>query len=590
MKNRWVIAHAQPLVARQLAAQLGVRPLLVQCMLNRGLTEPQAIKRFLRPRLADLSDPFQLPGMAAAVARLFDALRTNEPVVIFGDYDVDGVTSTALLLEVFRALGLRVQFYLPDRFDEGYGLSKKAVANCLDRVPAKLMVAVDCGSTATETVAWLGRRDVDVIVLDHHQVSFPPPQVRALVNPMVQAGPPIQDTQGPSLSDRPPYQPRRSTELCSVGLAFKLAHALVKHGRAVGLKAAAELDVREWLELVALGTIADVVPLTGENRILVSAGLARLNTTARPGLVALKKISQAPEPIGTYEVGFQLAPRLNAAGRLETATKALQLLLSRDAQEAESLARELDARNRERQRIEQAIADEIIHAVQARFDPGKDYVIVEGRPDWHIGVVGIVASRLVQQFHRPSIVLGGQEGQLRGSGRSIEGFDLAAALRQCADLLLQHGGHAMAAGLAIRPENLDAFRHRLNALARAALRPEQLQPLLQIDAEVNLRELDLDCVRELGLLKPFGLGNPPVRLVARALTHHRPLQRLGTDRQHVKMWVSDGTAIREAIWWGAGNELLPTGRFDLAFTPIVNEFGERLTVQLRVLDWRPAGN
>ncbi|MDW7980653.1 MAG: single-stranded-DNA-specific exonuclease RecJ [Verrucomicrobiales bacterium] len=588
MKCHWSIAPAQPLLAQRLGAQLGISALLAQCVLNRGLSEPDAIRRFLEPRLAHLSDPFRLPNMDAAVQRLFAALDARESVVVFGDYDADGVTATAVLVEVLNALGLKVDYYLPRRLDEGYGLSQKAAANCLKRFPAQLLIAVDCGSTATDTIQWLRSRGVDVIVLDHHQLAWPPPPATALVNPQLSR---VRAQGGPghdrklSVDD---VQPWPLTELCSVGLAFKLAHALVKHGRAAGLKSAAEFDLRPLLELVALGTVADIVPVTGENRILVSAGLARLSTSIRPGIVALKTVAQCPAALGPYEVGFMLAPRLNAAGRLETAEQALRLLLTKDEAEADALARALDRFNCHRQKIEQSITEEVMAGLESRFDPAKDFVIVEGRAGWHIGVIGIVASRLVQRFHRPAVVIGGEGTRLRGSGRSIEGFDLAAALRTCADLLIDHGGHAMAAGLTIRPENIPALRERLNALAQKMLKPHQLQPQLRLDAEVPLGELSARCTRELDRLKPFGLGNPPVRLLARGLTHHRALQRFGSDRQHVKMWVTDGTATREAVWWGAGNEPLPTGRFDLAFTPVLNNFGERPTVQLRVADWRPA--
>jgi len=586
MKYRWSVAPPQPLLIGELACKLRLSPLLAQCLVNRGFSEPGAITGLLQPRLKQLADPFLIPNMNAAVERLFQARERQERLVIFGDYDVDGVASTALLVEVLGQLGLPADFYLPHRLDEGYGLSKEAAANCLKKFPASVLLAVDCGSTAVETIAWLGQQGVDVIVLDHHQVSAPPPQATALVNP--QLGVP---SSGGCSARQPPEggTPNgRFTELCSVGLAFKLAHALAKRGRERGDPAAKELDVRPWLDLVALGTIADIVPLTGENRILVSTGLERLQTTERPGLIALKHVAQSPEPVGTYEVGFQLAPRLNAAGRLETAEEALQLLLARDLAAAVPLARNLDARNRERQKIERGIAEEVIGAVQARFNPQTDLVIVEGQMLWHIGVVGIVASRVLQKFFRPTIILGGDGEFWRGSGRSIEGFDLAAALRGCDDLLVRHGGHAMAAGLTIRPENLDALRGRLNELARRALKPDQLQPSLRIDAEVALSDLTLARVAEINLLKPFGQGNPPVRLAARSLLHERPLQRIGAERQHVKMWVADGTTTHEAVWWGAGNESLPTGKFDLVFTPVASEFGGRRTLQLRVLDWQPA--
>ena len=322
MKYRWLLATPQPLLAAQMAATHQTGPLLAQCLLNRGISEPAAVAQFLAPRLKHLADPFLLPNMAAAVERLLVALKNSEPVVIFGDYDVDGVTSTALLVESLRTLGWRVECYLPHRMEEGYGLSRDGVENCLHKFPATLLLAVDCGSTAVETIAWLRERRVDAIVLDHHQVSSPPPAAVALVNPQL-AG-------AHEVSFR---------DLCSVGLAFKLTHALVKRGRELGLPGMDTFDLRPLLDLVAMGTIADVVALTGENRILVTAGLERLSTTRRPGLVALKQIAQSPEKLNTMDVGYQLAPRLNAAGRLENAQESLQLVLARNEAEALPLAR-----------------------------------------------------------------------------------------------------------------------------------------------------------------------------------------------------------------------------------------------------------
>jgi single-stranded-DNA-specific exonuclease len=579
------------LFAGQLANELRITPLVAQCLLNRGLNDKKAIGGFLQPRLKQLADPFLLPNMTAAVERLFRARESQERLVIFGDYDVDGVTSTALLIEVLRGLGWTVDYYLPHRMDEGYGLSQEGVENCLKKFPTTLLLAVDCGSTSVSAIAWLRERGVDVIVLDHHQVSDPPPAAVALVNPQVASDPycglripdsevvPIAETAGDS---------RAFCELCSVGLAFKLAHALVKRGREAGLSGAEEFDLRPLLDLVALGTIADLVPLTRENRILVQAGLERLNTTTRPGLVALKKVAQSPPSLGTYEVGFQLAPRLNAAGRLESAEAALQLLLARDQVTALPIAQNLDACNRERQTIERKIADEAIGVVRSKFKPETDFVIVEGQMPWHIGVVGIVASRVLQQFYRPTIIVGGDGAEWRGSGRSIAGFDLAASLRECGDLLIRHGGHAMAAGITIAAANLDAFRIRLNELARNAFKGEALQPPLRLDAEVGLEEMTLECMAQLGQLKPMGQGNPSVQFISRQVSHQRPLQRMGAEKQHVKMWVTDGTSTHEAVWWGAGNGSLPVGKFDLAFAPEINDYNGRRMIQLKVLDWRPS--
>jgi single-stranded-DNA-specific exonuclease len=603
MKYRWSLATPQPLLVQRLAARLKISPLLTQCLLNRGFSEPDTIEDFLSPRLKNLSDPFSLPNMAAAVARLFRAREHNELTIIFGDYDVDGVTSTTILLQVMRQLGWRVEAYLPNRMDEGYGLSRDGVENCLKRFsvgdensgaknPIKLLLAVDCGSTSVETVARLKDRGVDVIVLDHHQVSDPAPDAIALVNPQlkIDAGrsngvSPL----GPTEASSPPVAGGAATELCSAGLAFKLAHALVKHGRNHGLSGAVDFDLRPLLDLVALGTIADLVPLIGENRIFVSTGLERLNTTKRAGLVALKQVAQSPERLGTFDVGFQLAPRLNAAGRLESAEQSLQLLLAENISDALPLAQNLDLQNRERQKIEKAIVEEVLGVVRSKFDAQKDFVIVEGQLLWHIGVVGIVASRVLQEFYRPTIIIGGENGEMRGSGRSIAGFDLAQALSECTGMLVRHGGHAMAAGLSILPDKIDSFRERLNDIARRCLKPDDLLPSLRLDAEVALPDISLDSLAELEKLKPTGQGNPVLQLCARGLVNARPLLRIGKEKQHIKLWVTDGTTTHEAIWWNGGNNSVPVGKFDLAFAPSVNEFNGKRTVQLKLLDWQPAG-
>jgi single-stranded-DNA-specific exonuclease len=583
MKYRWALEPSQPLLAAKLAKELKIPELLAQCLLNRGLDDPDLIGRFLEPRLKQLGDPFLLPNMQAAVDRLFRARERKEELVIFGDYDVDGVTSTCLLLEILGQLGWIAHSYLPHRMDEGYGLTQEAVDNCLRQFPVTLILAVDCGSTSTTVIHSLKQRGVDVIVLDHHQLSESPPQAAALVNPQLHRDPAGNGRAASGNGEAPPaFQ-----NLCSVGLAFKLAHAVVKRGRETNLAGSHDFDLRSFLDLVALGTIADIVPLTGENRILVAAGLERLRKTSRPGLVALKGVSQTNGKLGVYEVAFQLAPRLNAAGRLETASASLALLLSRDFSEATCLARNLDHQNRERQKIEKGIVEEAAEAVRLRLKEAESFVIVEGQQAWHIGVVGIVASRLLQQFYRPSIIVGGDGDEWRGSGRSIAGFDLAAALRECSDLLVRHGGHCMAAGVTLAAKNLDLFRDRLDGVARRLLKAEQLQPPLKLDAEIDLPAVNIHAIRSLDRLKPMGQGNPPVQLLARNLVHKRPLQRVGAAKQHVKMWVTDGKATQEALWWRAGEESLPVGSFDLAFAPQIEQYNGQSAVQLKVLDWRP---
>lgn len=570
MNYRWHLHPSQAARAAELAGPLEVSPLLAQCLLNRlGASEfsAEAASALLRPRLKQLGDPFRIPDMGAAVDRLWTAREQGEPVVIFGDYDVDGVTATAVLLEVFGRLGWVARSYLPHRLDEGYGLSAEAVERCLARYPSRLLLAVDCGSTSGAVIERLRARGIEVIVLDHHQVADPPPPAVALVNP--QRG-------------------SQYRELSSAGLAFKLAHALVKRGRDLGQAEMQAYDLRPLLDLVALGTVADLVPLTGDNRILVRAGLGRLRTTGRPGLQALMRVAQVSQPVGVVEAGFQLGPRLNAAGRLENAEDALQLLLASDPVSAQQIALRLDARNRERQQIERKMVDEVIGHVRTQFNRETDLVIVQGNNPWHLGVIGIVAARVCREYHRPTVIFGGDGLEWRGSGRSIAGFDLALALGECRDLLVRFGGHAMAAGLSISPDNVDLFRRRLNDLARRALQPEQLQPRLELDAEVRLGELSAERVAEFEQLEPTGQGNPPVRLVARGVRHRHPPQRIGKSGQHLKLWVTDGDQTHEAIWWGAAHSGAPPESFDLAFEPRLDNFNGCRRVQLRLLDWRPA--
>ncbi len=565
MNSRWVTATPPPECTEALRRERGISELVATCLINRGIVTTEAADAFLDPRLRSLSDPMLLPDIRLAIDRLFLARERNEPLVIFGDYDVDGVTSTAILTEVFTTLGWQCSQYLPHRRDEGYGLSQAGVENCLARHPTSLLLAVDCGSTAVDPIGWLNSRGVDVLVLDHHQLSDPLPPALALVNPL----------RSPDAAIAP---------FCSAGLAFKLAHALVKHGRESGLVGFDTYNLKPLLDLVALGTIADLVPLIGENRILVHAGLERLDSTSRVGLQALKRVSRTRSPMGVYEVGFQLGPRLNAAGRLETAEDALRLLLCDRESEAQSLAEVLDLQNRERQEVEKRIAQEAGERVRNRFDPERDLVIVEGDASWHIGVVGIVASRVLREFQRPTLILGGDGTLWRGSGRSISGFDLAGALRDCSDLLEKHGGHAMAAGLSIDPARLEAFRLRINDLARERLRPEHLQPEVRIDASIPLRSLSLPVVADLRRLEPFGMGNPVVQLAVRGLSHARPPQRL--KEQHWKFWVTDGGTPVETVWWGAGDRPVPEGRFDLAVIPEAGDYGGRRFLQLRLIDWK----
>jgi len=570
MKHRWSYLPGNPLLEKKLLEELALPPLLARCLANRGITSSEEANEFLIPRLNQLRDPFLLPDMDKAVERLWRARESGESMVLFGDYDVDGVTATTLLLDSLSSLGWQIDWYLPHRMEEGYGLTRQGIENCLEEKPHSLMLAVDCGSNANESIQWLSGQGVDVIVLDHHQVSDPPPPAVALVNPQT------------SNEDPKPF-----SELCSAGLAFKLLHALLKHGRDQQTDGFQSFDIRRTLDLVALGTIADIVPLKGENRLLVTAGLRCLTKTERPGLVALKEVAGLEGPINSQSIGFTLGPRLNAAGRMETAQDALLLLLSRDLDSAHKLALQLDTQNRERQRIDRSIADQIIGDLKHRFDENEDLVIVEGELLWHIGVVGIVASKILRRFHRPTFILGGEGGVFRGSGRSIEGFDLAAALRECDDLLIAHGGHAMAAGLTIAADQLPAFRDRMKQIASRQLNKEMLVPEIQLDAEASLAELGLRQLEDLGALEPTGNSNPAVVVSVSNLRMLGSPYYMGKEKQNVRFDVSDGTAESKVVWWNAGDASLPSGSFSIACAPEINEFKGRRSAQLRLIDWRP---
>ena len=543
---------------------------MAQCLVNRGVTSKAEVSEFLNPRLKLLADPYLIPNMDAAIERLWKARENNERLLIYGDYDVDGVSSTALLVEVLTELGWAVEPHLPGRFDDGYGLSEVSLEKCLEQFKADIVLAVDCGSTAVKAIEFLNDRKIDVLVLDHHQVSTPPPEPFAMVNPQLS-------------DDYPNFQ-----ELCSVGLAFKLAHALVKRGRQEGLQKERDLDLKQYIDLVALGTVADLVPLTGENRKLVHSGLEQLGETTRPGLIALKKVANVSKPVTVFNVGFHLGPRLNAAGRMDNPDAALNLLIAKDRYEADKAADILDNYNRERREIERDISTQAVESVRQRFDPGEDFVIVEGNMEWHLGVIGIVASRVMREFYRPTFILSSDGDGWKGSARSIEGFDLAEAMRSCDDLLNDHGGHAMAAGVSVKPGRLDAFRERINEIAKKTITPEMFQPPLKLDAGTDLSELTLMHIEEMSQLEPIGQGNPEIQLLVPELTLSSPIYRMGRDKQHAKFWVTDNHDACEVVAWNLKPEDEPKDTFDIAVAPQINDFNGRRSVQLKLIDWRPA--
>jgi len=554
VQKRWVIAATDSAAAQALAAELDLPLPLAQVLINRGLRDADSARRFLDPQLRQLGDPFALPAMAAAIDRLRRALRDRERIVVYGDYDVDGVTASALLTQVLRAAGATVANFLPHRLDEGYGLSADGLSRCCREHQPQLLIAVDCGTSSCREIAALAGDGVDVIILDHHEPPAELPACIALVNPKLAAD---------------------NTPLASVGVALKFAHALLK--TEPSLQAA--VDLRQHLDLVALGTVADIVPLTGENRILVRAGLERLARTDKVGLRALMDVAGVEPPVTPYHIGFRLGPRLNAAGRLADAMAALELLLTSDRRRATELARQLHEHNADRQRVEEQIVASAL-AQAERF--ANDHVLVLADPNWHVGVIGIVASRVLQEYYRPTVVIGADG---KGSCRSIAGFSIIASLRACASVLEQFGGHEMAAGLRVRGEDVAAFRQAINAHAGQVLRPEDLQPPLTIDAVVRLDELDPDFFAHLRRFEPCGAENPaPLFAVTGIRVRGQPRV---VGREHLKFFVTDGASVVEAIWFGAGAVPLPAGEFDMAFHTEVNEFRGQRTVQLRVRDVRP---
>ena len=572
MKYRWNLAPSQPLLTGQLIRELPLSPLLAQCLVNRGLVTKEEVSDFLKPKLKLLADPFLIPNMEVAIERLWKARSNNERLLIYGDYDADGITSTALLVEALTELGWNVQAYLPGRFDDGYGLSAISVEKCLKQFDISLLLAIDCGSTSNEAIDCLNKNKVDVIVVDHHQLSNPPPNPVAMVNPQLS-------------NDYPNFQ-----ELCSVGLAFKLIHAIVKKGRQEGLQKERDLDLKQYLDLVAIGTVADLVPLVGENRKLLRFGLEQLSNTTRPGLVALKKITNIKSPVSVFNVGFNLGPRINAAGRMENPLAALNLLLAKDIFTAEKNAKLLDGFNLDRQKVERDISTKAIEDIKNKFDPDKDFVIVEGNMEWHLGVIGIVASRVMRKFYRPAFILTKDGNGWKGSARSIEGFDLAEAMRECDDLLNDHGGHAMAAGVSVKPGQVDAFRERINEIAKKTINSEMFQAPLKLDAETNLSEMTLVRIQEMQQIEPTGQGNPEIQLLIPNLTMSGSIFRMGKDKQHVKFWANDDRESCEVIAWNLKPEDEPKGNFDLAVVPQVNNFNGHLSVQLKLIDWRPTKN
>jgi len=529
---------------------------IARLLLRKGFRCAEEVNSFLRPRLSSLSDPFLLPQMHAAVSRILRALDRRERIVLFGDYDVDGVTSLALLAEMLRAYGGAPELFLPLRMEEGYGLSPESVVRCVGQYRPQLLIAIDCGTSSVKEIADLRERSVDVIVLDHHEPKSALPSCVAIVNPKTVDSP--------------------FEYLCSVGIVFKLCHALLK------TRPLPEFDLKSTLDLVALGTVADIVPLCGENRLLVQRGAIQIAQTSRVGLRKLMQVAGVRPPILPEDIGYRLGPRLNAAGRLSTAEKSLRLLLTEDDGEATALAAELDHQNRERQEVEKQIFEAAIEKIQEdRLDLAGDAAIVVGAPGWHPGVLGIVASRIARRYHRPTIVIGFDENGLgKGSGRSIEGLNLVEALSCCAEGLDKFGGHEMAAGLALREENLDLFAEGFRKAARELLSDEALQLCVRLDHEVAFTELDMDFLQWHEMLQPFGNGNPQPLLLAREVEPVAPPRVV--NEKHLILRLRQGNRHRRAVYFDGATNPLPRAPWDIAFRIRADDYEGETLVAMQI--------
>jgi single-stranded-DNA-specific exonuclease len=522
---------------------------------RKGFRCAEEVENFLRPRLSSLSDPFSLPQMRAAISRILAALDQHERIVLFGDYDVDGVTSLALLDETLRAFGGAPSLFLPLRMEEGYGLSRESVDRCVEQNQPQLLIAVDCGTSSVNEVADLKKRGVDVIILDHHEPKSELPDCVAMVNPKLTE--------------------RGFEYLSSVGIVFKLCHALLKTRPLPGF------DLKSKLDLVALGTVADIVPLRDENRVLVQRGAIEIGRTSRIGLKKLMQVAGVRQPILPEDIGYRLGPRLNAAGRLSTAEKSLRLLLTQDESEATLLATELDQQNRDRQEVEKQIFDAAVEKIDDQFNVAADAAIVVGAQGWHPGVLGIVASRLVRKYHRPAIVIGFDEkGIGKGSGRSIEGLNLVEALNCCADKLEKYGGHEMAAGLAVREENFDRFAEAFRSTARELLSEEALQPCLQLDHELPFTDIDVEFLRWHELLQPFGNGNPQPLFFAREIEPVAPPRIV--NEKHLIFRLRQGDRHRRAVYFDGMANQLPPPPWDIAFRIRADEYGGETLVAMHI--------
>lgn len=563
MYKRWVIKKHDRAAVDALAALLGVEPVIAALLISRGHDTEEKALHFLNPSSDHLHDPLLLKGLREAMSRVLSAIENGEKILVWGDYDVDGTTGTVLLRRALKLLGAETGFHVPNRFTEGYGVNIPA----LEQAKAdgfSLVITVDCGIRSFEPLEWARDNGLDVIVTDHHlsdEIRGNPPAV-AIVNP---------NQPGCDYPDK---------HLAGVGVAFKLAHALL---REKGLKD----EVPSFLKIAAIGTVADIMQLTGENRAIVALGLRDLPNTTNLGLKALMEVAECRSEMTSYHIGFRIAPRINAAGRMDVARHVIELLESEDVSEAGELAELLDSRNRERQQVQQKITE--LALFEAENIDRQHFVVVAGE-NWHRGVIGLAASKIAERLYRPTIVLSIENGYAHGSGRTVGSFHLVKALDSCAELFEQYGGHAAAAGMKIRADRIEELRARLNQYASEVFSAEDRVPVLVIDAPVSTRTLNLDLVDRLSSFEPFGAGNPKPVFVTKGL-YIREESFVMKDK-HLKLKLVDQERRAfEAVWWDGverskGRTIKPNARIELAYTPEVNTWQGNRSLQLVVEDLR----
>lgn len=563
----WRIRPEHPLTG-ELQAELGCSRVLANLLLHRGVGSSAEARRFLTPDFSDLADPALLPDAEQAIRRLLVALDRHQPIYVYGDYDCDGITAAALWARLLELLGAEVHVHVPHRRRDGYDLRDKVV-EAAKALGAKLILTADCGTQRYQEVEAAREAGIDVIVTDHHEVGRILPRAAAVVNPLRR-------------DSRYPFR-----YLAGVGVAYRLGEALVAR---IGLPV--EKYRAAFSELAAIGTIADIMPLLEDNRVFVKVGLDRMQETRRKGLRALLRATRLHEkPITSTDVGYVIGPRLNAVGRVDEPRKALDLLLTREEETADELAAELEAANQSRRQQEQDILAEALEQV-SRLNMDKQPGIVLDAENWHPGVIGIVANRLVDRLCRPCVLISHDTstGIARGSGRSIPSFNLHAALDACADYLLEYGGHAHAAGFTIPSEAVEDFRQAFLAIAASKIAPEDLQPVLLVDALLSVDDITLDLVRELQTLEPWGHDNEEP-LFASLGVRVCGLRVIGRDRTHLKLWVADKCERAvEAVLWNGGSwaEILhPGARIDICYRARINVFNGTEAPQLQLQALRP---